>query len=73
MPVFPVIEAMVTVDEGNWYFLQILLVVNALKITVDSFAVFGDAELEKRRILPNRRMYGVKAPQSLCSYSTTNR
>ena len=44
MPVFPEVEAIVTADERNWYFLQILPVVNALKVTVGSFAVFGVGE-----------------------------
>lgn len=48
---------MVTADEGNWYFLQILPVVNALKTRVDSSTVFGVGEYEKRKILPDRRMY----------------
>lgn len=44
IPVLPVVEAMVTADEDNWYFLQVLPVVNALKMAVDSFAVFGVEE-----------------------------
>lgn len=35
---------MVTADGDNWYFLQILPVVNALKMAVDRFADFGVGE-----------------------------
>lgn len=35
---------MVTADEGNWFFLLISPVVNALEMTIDCFAVFGVGE-----------------------------